>query len=353
MDYHIEKEYKITLTKEEYLRIKEALAFDEVLDQTNYYYDAHDPKLGMRIRLSDGLYTFTLKDASLKDVKESEFKVKELSLNDPRISALLKELAIKDPSYLGVLENKRHLKKWSKGELALDKSTYLNTTDNELEYELYDPNDDDLLNLETFLKDLGITKLKQATSKYGRFITRRKSMKVALFLANGHEECEALCVYDLLHRANIRCDLISIEDDLLITSSHDLKYYANYLFKDVDIDSYDALILPGGLPGTENLFKYEPLIKDLKDFKEKGKLIAAICAAPSIFVRLGFVGDREFTVFPGFEYDKESTHELVHVHKNIITARGLGAAFEFAHMIIQKLVDLKTADEVLGKIQYR
>ena len=352
MDYHIEKEYKLLLKAKDYQRLKEDLDFDEKRIQLNYYYDAHHPQIGLRIRKEEREHTFTLKDARQGFVKEYEFSIATNDLHDPRIKKLLAELKINDPSYLGSLLNTRYIKRLPKGELALDESVYLGQTDHELEYELDDPLSDDRKTLNDLLDKYGLSYIKQASSKYGRFIKRRKSMKVALFLADGHEECEALIIYDLLVRAKINCDLISIQDELVITSSHKVRYYATQLFKDVDLNDYDAIVLPGGLPGTENLFNFAPLKEALLDFHKKGKLLAAICAAPSIFVRLNLVGDDEFTVFPGFEYAKKSTGEKVHQKDNIITAKGLGAAFELAHAIIKELVDEKTADEVLKAIQY-
>ena len=94
--------------------------------------------------------------------------------------------------------------------------------------------------------------------------------KVAILIANGLEECEALVTKDLLNRANIQTDLISVEKDLNITSVHELSFKCDYLFNDVDLYAYDAIILPGGWDGTMTLMDFEPLGDILKYyFKHK------------------------------------------------------------------------------------
>ena len=161
--------------------------------------------------------------------------------------------------------------------------------------------------------------------------------KTAIFIANGLEECEALNTADLLKRAGIRVDLVSVEDTKDIVSSHNLHFMTDMMIDDIDVYEYDALILPGGLKGTQT---------------KEGRLIAAICAAPSIFVKEGYVKDNHFSVYPGFECGLKTSGLKVSVDNNVITAKGLGASFEFAHAIISYLLDKEAADNVLKEIQY-
>lgn len=174
-------------------------------------------------------------------------------------------------------------------------------------------------------------------------------MKTMILLAEGLEECEALMTYDLLTRAGIDTDLIGLQND--ITSSHHVHLFAEKTIQDIDPNDYDVLVLPGGMPGTKNLEDH-PLVQAFLDhFYNRGKLICAICAAPSILIHRGWLSDQEFTCFPGFESGKISTGEKVHKCGNIITSRGLGAVCEFASAIITELKDKETADDVLKRIQ--
>lgn len=176
--------------------------------------------------------------------------------------------------------------------------------------------------------------------------------KTAIFIANGLEECEALNTADLLKRAGIRVDLVSVEDTKDIVSSHNLHFMTDMMIDDINIYEYDALILPGGLKGTQTLSVNDKVLSYLKQFHKEGRLIAAICAAPSIFVKEGYVRDNYFSVYPGFECGLKTSGLKVSVDNNVITAKGLGASFEFAHAIISYLLDKEAADNVLKEIQY-
>lgn len=175
-------------------------------------------------------------------------------------------------------------------------------------------------------------------------------MKVGIICAQGLEECEGLIVYDLLFRSNIDVDLIGLEDE--ITSSHNLTFKTNININDCDYKTYDCIVLPGGMPGTKNLEANKKVQEIIDYFVKENKLIAAICAAPSILNHKGLLKDNRFTCFPGFECGLTSTGKKVEHEGNIITARGLGADFEFAYEIIKTLTDEKTAKETLERIQY-
>ncbi len=104
--------------------------------------------------------------------------------------------------------------------------------------------------------------------------------KVLLFLADGFEECEGLIVVDILRRAGISVTTASIMGREQVVSSHQIKIAADVLAEQVDPAQFDAVVLPGGIPGTPNL-KACPLVTDTcRSFFKSGKLVAAICAAP-------------------------------------------------------------------------
>ena len=111
--------------------------------------------------------------------------------------------------------------------------------------------------------------------------------KVAVFMADGTEEVEAITPVDLLRRAGADVDIVSIMPSLEIESSRGVKVIADKLIGDIDFDEYDMLVLPGGVKGTNNLNSCELLKGNIVKFNEQGKGIAAICAAPVVFAGQG------------------------------------------------------------------
>ena len=178
--------------------------------------------------------------------------------------------------------------------------------------------------------------------------------KAYIFLANGHEEVEALMVVDLLRRAGLTIETVSITGDKMVTSSHNVTYQADRLFEEVEGDLVDLVVLPGGLPGTTNLLAFEPLMNMVKAHNEAGKLVAAICAAPSVLAELGILDGKKGTSYPGFGTKIENFVDApVVVDGNVITSRGLGAAIDFGLALIELLVDEEKAKTVAAAIQYR
>ena len=175
-------------------------------------------------------------------------------------------------------------------------------------------------------------------------------MKTMIICADGLEECEALMTYDLLYRAGIDVELVGLTEE--IVSSHHLSFTPHKLLKDADPNDYDCLVLPGGMPGTLNLENDRLVQTILTHFLDHGKLVCAICAAPSILLHRGLLKDGEFTCFPGFEGDLRPADAPAIRCGNIITGKGLGAVVDFASLIIETLVSKEKTAEVLQKIQY-
>ena len=126
--------------------------------------------------------------------------------------------------------------------------------------------------------------------------------KVALFVENGSEELELIAPLDILRRANIHVDLISANNEDYITSSHDVKIIVDKKIDDIDnILDYDAIVIPGGMPGSTLLRDNEKIIKFYQEMYKANKLVAAICAAPIVLSKAGFIEDKEVTSYPGFD----------------------------------------------------
>ena len=176
-----------------------------------------------------------------------------------------------------------------------------------------------------------------------------------IFVAEGHEEVEMLTVVDMVRRAGISIDMVSISDSYEVTSSHNVTLKTDKLIGEADFDEAEMIILPGGIPGTPNLLECKTLTDKIVEFNEKGKLLAAVCAAPTIFAKLGILNGRKATCYPsmteeltGAEYVKKP----VVIDGKIITSRGMGTCIDFAGEIITKLKDKATADTVKEKIIY-
>lgn len=156
-------------------------------------------------------------------------------------------------------------------------------------------------------------------------------MKAVLFLADGFEECEGLIVVDILRRAGIETIMASVMDTLFVDSSRHIRIEANMKACVVDFYEADMIILPGGRLGTENLKKVDLIKEKCLEFAEN-KLVAAICAAPSVLADLGILENKETTCHPDFEIEMAGallTGASATVSGNIITGQGLGSSFGF------------------------
>ena len=179
--------------------------------------------------------------------------------------------------------------------------------------------------------------------------------KLGIFLANGCEECEALTVVDLVRRAGLTIDMISIYEEEEVTSSHKVIFRTDTTIASADLDSYDGIILPGGMPGTLNLGANPDVVRTIKRFASEKKLVAAVCAAPTVLGENGLLEGRKATCYPGME-DKLTgarfVTDPVAVDGSIITSRGLGTTIPFAAAIIAHFLGQEKADAVLSQIVY-
>ncbi len=180
--------------------------------------------------------------------------------------------------------------------------------------------------------------------------------KVLIFMAEGHEEIEALTVVDLLRRAGIEIEMVSITGNKKVPGAHGITTYCDKLIENTDFESADMLVLPGGMPGTLNLELCEPLMDQVHGFNTSKKGLAAICAAPTVLGKAGILNGKKATCYPGMEKDlvgaEFSTDPVCH-DGHIITSRGLGTAIPFALEIIKTFTDEATAEQIAKSVVYK
>lgn len=182
--------------------------------------------------------------------------------------------------------------------------------------------------------------------------------RAAVFFADGLEEVEGLAVVDVLFRASIAVDMISISGNRQVESSHKVKLICNrdIYDKDFSFDDYSLLVLPGGIPGTPNLRNCQPLCDALVKHFEAGKRVAAICAAPSILAELGMLKGRHATANPNFQHvliehgaELESSLAVV-VDGNVTTSQGMGTAVRFGLSLVEQIAGADVAAQVRTSI---
>ena len=179
--------------------------------------------------------------------------------------------------------------------------------------------------------------------------------KAVIFFAPGLEECEGLVTVDLLRRAGVEVQICAVSNDRTIVGAHGIRIVCDALASDADRTA-DAVILPGGIPGTPNLAASKTVCDLVREFDASGKLVAAICAAPTVLGGLGLLEGRRATCYPGCE-DGLGGAEYIDAETvcdgNIITGSGLGAAIPFALELIAYLEGPDIAEKKRRSIVYR
>ena len=174
--------------------------------------------------------------------------------------------------------------------------------------------------------------------------------KALVLLAEGFEEVEALTVVDYLKRKDVLCETCSITGEKMVVGAHEIRVEADKVLAEIkSIDNYQALIIPGGLPGATNLRDNPIVVNLVQGFNHEGKILAAICAGPIVLERAGVLKGKKVTSYPGFEGElKGSTYleDIVVQDGNIITARGPAVAVYFALKILENLAGKEKANEL-------
>ncbi|WP_296033649.1 DJ-1 family glyoxalase III [Dorea sp.] len=179
--------------------------------------------------------------------------------------------------------------------------------------------------------------------------------KVCVFLADGFEEIEGLAVIDLLRRAKIYVDTISITDDYMVHGAHGINVQTEALFDEVDFSEFDMVVLPGGMPGTLNLNDHAGVRHVVRKYADEGRFVGAICAAPTVLSNLGILDGKHVTCYPGVMDQIEGAtliRTAVVIDGNIITSQGAGTAIDFALKLIEVLEGAEKAKEIEESIVY-
>lgn len=179
--------------------------------------------------------------------------------------------------------------------------------------------------------------------------------KLGIFMANGCEEIEGLTVVDILRRAGIEIVMISITDVAEVTSSHMVTFRTDTVKSAVTFEKLDGIVLPGGMPGTLNLKADETVQRVIRQFAAEGKLVAAICAAPSVLGEAGLLQGKCATCHPGFEEKLSGAQflaEPVVRDGNIITSRGMGTAILFGLAILEYFEGPEAVERVKAGLVY-
>lgn len=179
---------------------------------------------------------------------------------------------------------------------------------------------------------------------------------VYVFLADGFEEIEALAPVDFLRRAGVDVKTVALKENKAI-GAHNIIVNADINISDIVLDkNVDAVILPGGMPGAQNLYDNNKVHEAIDFANDNKKLVCAICAAPFILGRKGLLNGKSATCFPGFEDELTGATYLnqgVVKDENIITAQGAGVAWEFGERIARELVGSELSQKILFGLQWK
>ena len=177
---------------------------------------------------------------------------------------------------------------------------------------------------------------------------------VLMPLADGFEEIEAVTVIDLLRRAGLRVTVAGL-GGMSATGSHGITIECDARFERCDLAHVDALVLPGGMPGAQRLRESDAVRDAVVRLVEEGRLVAAICAAPTVLEAAGVLAGRRATSHPAHRYEMTSCRyeeSAVVEDENLVTSRGAGTSIDFAAALIRRLAGDEAAKDILARIQY-
>ena len=172
------------------------------------------------------------------------------------------------------------------------------------------------------------------------------AVRVALFLIDGFEETEALCTVDILRRGQVDVATISLCSGKTVTGRSNIRVETDEMFGDMILQDFDMLVIPGG---TIAYMEHEGLMRMVQKYADEGKKLAAICAAPAVFGKLGILHGKRAVCYPGMEKWLAGASigtEVVETDGNITTSKGPGTTIYFALRLLEILQGKEMADEV-------
>jgi 4-methyl-5(b-hydroxyethyl)-thiazole monophosphate biosynthesis len=179
--------------------------------------------------------------------------------------------------------------------------------------------------------------------------------RVLVPIAEGSEELEAITIVDILRRADIEVVVAGLTDEPVVMSRQTVILPDASLDEALD-DEFDMIVLPGGLPGADNLDKDQRIHDLLDKMAKRGNFVAAICAAPRVLANAGLLDGKNATSYPGFldmpdRPEVKSTGAAVEVDGKVVTSRGPGTALDFALTLVELLEGKEKRDEVEARLQ--
>ena len=179
--------------------------------------------------------------------------------------------------------------------------------------------------------------------------------KVAILIAEGFEDVEAILVADFCSRADIDVDLLSTTDEMQVKSAHGIKVKCEKLIWDAKVKKYDLVYLPGGLKGAKNLRDSKDVSKFIKKAVEEEVIVAALCASPMVLDHLKLLNEGKFTCYPGIEdnlKEKPDLNQTLVKDENIWTGMGPMFVPQMAFAIIEELKGKEVADRIKEETLY-
>lgn len=180
--------------------------------------------------------------------------------------------------------------------------------------------------------------------------------KAYVFLATGFEAIEAVAPTDILRQGGVDVKFVSVTGNIEVKSNIGITIHADALFEDCgDFADADVLMMPGGMPGAQNLSNHEGLVKAVRRQYERGKLVAGVCAGPWVLGKAGVLNGKTATCYPGFEQymtGANITGRLVERDGNVITGNSCMAAMPYGFLLLNILTDKATEDLWVGYMHY-
>ena len=182
---------------------------------------------------------------------------------------------------------------------------------------------------------------------------------IYVFLADGFEETEAVAPIDILRRAEL--DVVTVKaggDNNKAVSSHKIEIAADIKETEIEMNNIEMIVLPGGGAGVENLYKSETVKKTIDYCVNNGVKIGAICAAPSILARMGYLKGIRATSFPSFRHYLSENGAILEETRKVVTdgifttAAAAGVSVEFGLELARVLKGANEAKKIGEQILF-